>query len=301
MGPDGISGNTLKECRDELIEPIFEIIRYSLDSGKVPMQWKRAEVVPIYKSGGRDKPLNYRPVSLTSVVCKMCEKVIKKNWLLYLENRKIIKDTQFGFRKGRSCVTNLLSFYSRVVDTIQERDGWMDCIYLDLKKAFDKVPHERLLWKLEHKGGLKGNILKWMGNYLRGREMRTIVKDTKSTWKSVTSGVPQGSVLAPTLFLVYINDLSEGVNSYINMFVDDAKMCKWVKGEEDCNILQNDLDKIWKWSKEWEMEFNENKSHVMEMGKSERRPVGMYKMGEEVILKKVVKEKDLIMHGVQVR
>ena len=85
------------------------------------------------------------------------------------------------------------------------------------------------------------------------------------------------------------------------MFVDDTKMCKWVKGEEDCNILQNDLDKIWKWSKEWEMEFNENKSHVMEMGKSERRPVGMYKMGEEVILKKVVKEKDLIMHGVQVR
>ena len=135
MGPDGISGNTLKECRDELIEPIFEIIRYSLDSGKVPMQWKRAEVVPIYKSGGRDEPLNYRPVSLTSVVCKMCEKVIKKNWLLYLENHKIIKDTQFGFRKGRSCVTNLLSFYSRVVDTIQERDGWMDCIYLDLKKS----------------------------------------------------------------------------------------------------------------------------------------------------------------------
>ena len=134
MGPDGISGNTLKECRDELIEPIFEIIRYSLDSGKVPMQWKRAEVVPIYKSGGRDEPLNYRPVSLTSVVCKMCEKVIKKNWLLYLENHKIIKDTQFGFRKGRSCVTNLLSFYSRVVDTIQERDGWMDCIYLDLKQ-----------------------------------------------------------------------------------------------------------------------------------------------------------------------
>ena len=134
MGPDGISGNTLKECRDELIEPIFEIIRYFLDSGKVPMEWKRAEVVPIYKSGGRDEPLNYRPVSLTSVVCKMCEKVIKKNWLLYLENHKIIKDTQFGFRKGRSCVTNLLSFYSRVVDTIQERDGWMDCIYLDLKQ-----------------------------------------------------------------------------------------------------------------------------------------------------------------------
>ena len=169
----------------------------------------------------------------------------------------------------------------------------MDCIYLDLKKAFDKVPHTRLLWKLEYCGGLKGKTLKWIESYLRGREMRTVIKDAKSDWLVVESGVPQGSVLAPVLFLVYVNDMPEGVNSYMNLFADDAKLCRCVKSEEDCEILQKDLDEIWRWSKRWEMEFNLNKSHVMEMGKSGIRPRGMYKMGEGVVLKRVDKEKDL--------
>lgn len=293
MGPDEVSGSILKECKEELIDPIYDIIGCSLRSGMVPREWKRAEVVPIYKSGKREEPLNYRPVSLTSVICKMCERVIKKYWTEFLEKHKIIVDSQFGFRKGRSCVTNLLSFYSRVVDEVQERDGWVDCIYLDLKKAFDKVPHERLLWKLEHGGGLNGVTLKWMESYLRGREMRTIVRDVRSEWRTVESGVPQGSVLAPILFLIYINDMPEGVNSYINLFADDAKLCRRIKSEEDCNILQEDLDRIWRWSKRWVMEFNVNKSHVMEMGRSVRRPEGTYRMGDGVVLKKVNQEKDL--------
>ena len=123
--------------------------------------------------------------------------------------------------------------------------------------------------------------------------MRTVIKDIKSDWLAVESGVPQGSVLAPVLFLIYINDMPEGVNSYINLFADDAKLCRCVKSEEDCEILQEDLNKIWRWSEKWEMEFNLNKSHVMEMGKSGRRLVGTYKMGEGVVLKKVNKEKDL--------
>ena len=293
MGPDEVSGNILKACREELTGPIHDIIECSIESGEVPVEWKRAEVVPIYKSGGKEEPLNYRPVSLTSVVSKICEKVIKKHWTKFLEDHKLISDSQFGFRKGRSCVTNLLSFYSRVVDILQERDGWVDCVYLDLKKAFDNVPHERLLWKLEHKGGLKGKVLKWMESYLNGREMRTVIKDVKSEWRAVESGVPQGSVLAPILFLIYINDMPEGVKSYINLFADDAKLCRQVKNKEDCNILQEDLNKIWRWSNKWEMKFNVDKSHVMEMGKSGKRPDGTYKLGDGAILKKVSKEKDL--------
>ena len=132
MGPDEVSGRLLKVCREELIEPIYDIIRCSLETGEVPVEWKRAEVVPIYKSGSKEEPLNYRPVSLTSVVCKICERVIKKNWIRFLEDRKLLSDHQFGFRKGRSCVTNLLSFYSRVVDKIQERerDGWTVSIWI---------------------------------------------------------------------------------------------------------------------------------------------------------------------------
>ena len=299
MGPDEVSGKILKECKEELVRPIHDIIKCSIESGEVPAEWKKAEVIPIYKNGNKEEPLNYRPVSLTSIVCKICESVIKKYWLKFLEDHKLISNSQFGFRKGRSCVTNLLSFYSRVTERVQERDGWVDCVYLDLKKAFDKVPHERLLWKLENMGGLSGNILKWMENYLRGREMRTIVKDIKSEWRVVESGVPQGSVLAPILFLIFINDMTEGLNSYINLFADDAKLCRVIRNEEDCETLQEDLNKIWKWSKKWEMEFNVAKSHVLEMGRSENRPVGVYRMGDEVELKKVTNEKDLgvIMQG----
>lgn len=299
IGPDEVSGKILKECREVTVRQIYDIIKCSIETGEVPAEWKRAEVIPIYKSGNKEEPLNYRPVSLTSIVCKICESIIKKHWLKFLENQKLISNNQFGFRKGRSCVTNLLNFYSRVIEGVQERDGWVDCVYLDLKKAFEKVPHDRLLWKLGKMGGLSGNILIWMKNYLRGREMRTIVKDIKSEWRAVESGVPQGSVLAPVLFLVFINDMAEGIKSYINLFADDAKLCRVIKNEEDCETLQEDLNRIWKWSKTWEMEFNMDKSHVMEMGRSENRPVGVYKMGEEVEIRKVNKEKDLgvIMQG----
>jgi len=293
MGPDEVSGSILKLCKEELVDPIYDIIKCSLERGRVPKEWKRADIVPIYKSGRKEEPLNYRPVSLTSVLCKICEKLIKKQWVEFLEKQEIIVDGQFGFRKGRSCVTNLLSFYSRAVEEVQERDGWVDCVYLDLKKAFDKVPHTRLLWKLKYKGGLKGKTLRWMESYLRGREMRTVVRDLKSEWRKVDSGVPQGSVLAPILFLIYINDMPEGVNSYMNLFADDAKLCRRVRVEEDCKILQEDLDKIWMWSKKWEMEFNISKSHVMEMGKSVKRPKGTYSMGDGMVLQKVTQEKDL--------
>ena len=292
MGPDEINGWILKECKEELEEPIWEIINSSLTEGKVPKEWKRANIVPLYKGGNKMEPLNYRPVSLTSVVSKLCETIIKKKWIKYLEEENIITESQFGFRKERSCITNLLSFYSRVIDGLQERDGWVDTVYLDLKKAFDKVPHKSLIWKLEHNGGLKGKVLEWMKDYLGDRQMRTTIRDSNSKWCKVTSGVPQGSVLAPIMFQVYINDMSKGINSYINLFADDAKLMRVIKNQRDCEELQNDLDKIHEWSQQWKLEFNTRKCHTMEMGKSKRRPTWEYKMGGVNILKSN-EEKDL--------
>uniref|UniRef100_A0A0P4VWZ9 Reverse transcriptase domain-containing protein n=1 Tax=Scylla olivacea TaxID=85551 RepID=A0A0P4VWZ9_SCYOL len=122
MGPDHINGWILKECREQMEEPIWDIINSLLREGKVPREWKRANIVPIYKGGNKMDPLNYRPVSLTSIVSKLCEILIKDRWVEYLEDKKIITEKQFGFRKGRPCVTNLLSFYMRVIDGVQERN-----------------------------------------------------------------------------------------------------------------------------------------------------------------------------------
>ena len=250
------------------MDKIHSVIMSSLREGIVPMDWKRADIVPIFKGGNNEDPLNYRPVSLTSVVAKICEKVIKCKWTKYLEDNKVITDAQFGFREGRSCTTNLISFYSRIIDTVQERDGWADCVYLDLKKAFDKVPHKRLIWKLENIGGVKGKLLKWMEDFLKDREMRTVIKGQKSTWKKVLSGVPQGSVLAPIMFAIYINDLPQGVNSYMSLFADDAKIQRKVEKKEDCEALKQDLNKIYAWCDKWQMEFNTKKCSVMHFGKS---------------------------------
>ena len=292
MGPDGVANWVLKECSSQLMEVIQNIVNSTLQKGKIPKDWKRADITPIYKSGNKEEPLNYRPVSLTSVVAKISERIIKDQWVKYLEDNNILTEKQFGFRKGRSCATNLISFYSRVIDVVQERDGWVDCIYLDLKKAFDKVPHERLLWKLKNIGGLKGNILAWMSDFLIGREMRTVVRGCKSCWRLVTSGVPQGSVLAPVMFAIYINDMTEGISSYMNLFADDAKLMRKITKREDCDALNQDLNKIKDWSSKWNMEFNIKKCSVMEFGKSGKRLKGNYSLGNETITKKT-EEKDL--------
>jgi len=292
FGPDGISNWVLKRCSHQLAEKIHGVIVSSLTEGKVPSDWKRAEIVPIFKGGNKNNPMNYRPVSLTSVVVKICERIIKQRWMKYLEDNNVLTNRQFGFRGGRSCVTNLIGFYSRVIDIVQERDGWVDCAYLDLKKAFDKVPHKKLLWKLETIGRLKGGLLKWIEDFLKDREMRTVIRDKKSTWRKVWSGVPQGSVLAPVMFAIYVNDMPEGVDSYISLFADDAKLLRKVHCKEDCVTMQKDLDKINDWSRKWEMDFNTSKCKIMEFGKSKYRPSQVYTMGNNII-KKTKEEKDL--------
>ena len=291
-GPDEISNWILKECKEELADKVYIIIKCSLIEGKLPEDWKKANVVPIYKGGNKEDPTNYRPVSLTSTIAKICEKVIKKRWVEHLEENKVLNPRQFGFRQGRSCTTNLLCFYSRLLDIIQERDGWADCVFLDLKKAFDKVPHKKLIEKLSIVGGLQGKLLEWMRDFLCERKMRVTIREKVSTWKEVMSGVPQGSVLAPIMFAIYVNDMDEGIDSYMNFFADDAKLLRKVKHSEDCEVLQKDLEKVWRWGKKWEMEFNIKKCSIMEFGRSKNRIIGTYKLGDEEV-KKVEYEKDL--------
>ena len=264
-GPDEIYARVLKECKIEVSSKLSEIFNKSLESGEVPEAWKLANIIPIFKKGSRTATSNYRPVSLTSTVGKLLESIIARTIRNHLETFKLIKDSQHGFTKGRSCLTNLLSFFSEVYEAV-DKDKAYDVVYLDFSKAFDRVPHERLIRKVEAHG-IRGGLLKWIKAWLTGRKQRVSINGIKSDWATVTSGVPQGSVLGPLLFIIYINDLDVGINSNISKFADDTKIGRVMNSTEDNIVLQKDLDQLVEWSEKWQMKFNIEKCKVLKLGR----------------------------------
>lgn len=288
MGPDDIHPRVLKELADCIYFPLFCIFRMSLDSGVVPEMWKLANVTPIFKKGDKLTTENYRPVSLTSQVCKLCEKLVRERIVNFFESNNIFCNEQHGFRKGRSCLTNLLT---TLEDWTFLYDNGLpfDALYLDFRKAFDSVPHVRLSYKL-HKYGVTGKINKWIEDFLLGRKQSVCVKSSKSASLRVTSGVPQGSVLGPVLFLAFINDLPAVLSTKSQIFADDTKLYHPILSLVDYDCLQGDLDKLCKWSSEWLLGFNSKKCKVMHFGK--KNPKYQYSMNGDVI-STVTEEKDL--------
>lgn len=265
-GDDNLSPRLLKTLSTEIAVPVSMIFRKSLDTGCVPADWRTANVTPIYKKGKRCQPENYRPVSLTSQICKVVESVLRDELVSHLDRNKLITSTQHGFRKGLSCASNLLAFLENVTACVDDKQN-VDTIYLDLAKAFDKVPHQRLLLKLKTHG-VDGLVCKWIKAWLSDRQQRVCVDGCYSSWRQVWSGVPQGSVLGPVLFLIFINDLDNGLTSSVLKFADDTKLFRPVTNQSDGQILQNDLDTVCSWAKRWQMEFNVAKCKVMHFGKS---------------------------------
>ena len=263
-GPDAVYPFILKSFADKLSVPLAVIFNKTLEEGVVPVDWRRANVCPIFKKGKRSLPCNYRPVSLTSVVCKVMESIVRDHMVKYFNENNLIRNSQHGFRKNRSCLTNLLEFMEDVTSAVDNGNS-VDIIFLDFQKAFDKVPHKRLLFKLE-RIGVDGNVLKWIRGWLHDREQRVVVNGRSSTWQKVTSGVPQGSVLGPLLFLTYINDLDDSVQSSVKKFADDTKLYREVVSDDDVASVQRDLDTISKWSSDWQMSFNADKCKVMHVG-----------------------------------
>ena len=204
---------------------------------------------------------NYRPISLTSVVGKLLESIIARNIREHLEKYNLIKSTQHGFMKGKSCLTNLLTFYRKVYEAADKDENY-DVIYLDFSKAFDKVPHQRLLHKVKAHG-IGGKVYTWIEAWLRDRKQRVQVNGVRSDWENVSSGVPQGSVLGPLLFIIYINDLDCGITSDISKFADDTKIGRLVKSDIDIKTLQEELNGLHEWSNKWMMQFNVNKCSVI--------------------------------------
>jgi hypothetical protein len=276
-GPDGIGPRILQELSREISPALCAIFKKSYESGEVPRDWKDANVTPIYKKGIRSDPGNYRPVSLTSVCCKLMESILRDDMMAHLLDKNLIKESQHGFMTGRSCGSNLLEFLEKVTKVLDEGQPF-DVIFLDFAKAFDKVPREKLLEKLRAHG-IRGRTLQWIRQWLTGRRQRVFLNGKYSRWAEVLSGVPQGSVLGPILFLIFINDLDSVVEEVdiVKKFADDTKMGQRVADEGGRDKLQKAINKLMEWSAKWGMEFNVGKCKVMHFGHN--NPAHKYTMG----------------------
>ena len=267
QGPDKIHPRVWYELREETSSLIADIFRKSLEDGKLPHDWKCSEVVPLFKKGSKFEVKNYRPVSLTCIICKVMESIIKDGLLVHFERNNLFSCRQYGFLKKRSTTLQLLKFMDEVTEGVDKGDEF-HVIYTDIEKAFDRVPHEKLLYKLD-RYGVERRVIKWIEGFLMGRKFRVRVKESVSEWYDVGSGVPQGSILGPLLFNIYINDMIETEQKgSILLFADDAKIYKKITKVEDCEELQNCLNKVLEWFEKWDMKINADKCGIMKFNRS---------------------------------
>ena len=266
-GPLKFTPRILKELRDVISLPLSIIFNKSILSGEVPSDWRCANVASVFKKGSRAIAENYRPISLTSIICKILESIIHRSIVAHLKQYDLINSSQHGFRQHRSCLTNLLEYLETLTSLIDAGHN-VDVFYLDLSKAFDRVPHQRLLAKLKCHG-IDGKIFNWVKSWLSDRKQRTVLNGHCSSWSAVSSGVPQGSVLGPLLFIIFINDIDNAVDIVhcaLFKFADDTKGVHIVNSKEDATRLQLALDNLHKWSVEWQMLFNLDKCHILHFG-----------------------------------
>ena len=258
-GPDAIHPRVIQEIAESITVPITLIFKTSLQLKELPDQWKHASVCAIFKKGNKTKPQNYRPVSLTSIICKTLESLVRDHIIEHMKLNNLFSEKQFGFISGRSTTLQLLHVLNIWTD-ILDQGGEIEAIYCDFMKAFDKVPHKRLIHKI-NKYGIKGNVLGWIKAFLSNRTQCVNIGCATSNTAPVTSGIPQGSVLGPILFVIYINDLPDIVDkdSHVFLFADDTKLFREINSPIDRKILQQDLDNLTDWSNKWLLKFHPDK------------------------------------------
>jgi hypothetical protein len=270
VGPDGINPRLLKICSKQLSPSLTKLINMSIQKGIFPDCWKVANIVPLFKNGCQNNVNNYRPVSLLSCISKVLEKVIFKHLFNYLRDNLKITMHQSGFTPGDSTINQLVLLYNSFAEALDKKKD-IHIVFCDISKAFDKVWHTGLIYKLR-KIGIDGKLLTWFKDYLSNRKQKVVINGQSSSLANIHAGVPQGSVLGPLLFLIYINDIVENIAGNIKLFADDTALYIDVDNTTNAEtILNEDLGKLKKWSEQWLVTFNTRKTKAMKISLKQKQ------------------------------
>lgn len=284
VGPDNIPNAFLHRYAEPLGHILTHLFRLSFDCIEIPDDWRMACVVPIFKKGDRLFADNYRPISLTSSICKLFEHVVSNFIVSFLEANNILTPFQHGFRKRLSTLTQLVTTIHELASSLDKAEQ-IDVIFLDFSKAFDRVPHSKLILKLQ-KIGLPITLIKWIQCYLSNRKQFVKINSCFSTTLPVTSGVPQGSVLGPVLFLIYINDISDVIDASsigLKLFADDCVLFKRISSSSDQANLQSNLDAVSEWCAKWSMELNCDKSVLLQVTNKKNAFTSSYRLNNHTL------------------
>ena len=288
-GCDDISPRLLKNCASALTSPVARICSLSLQSKVFPSAWKLHKICPIPKKGDLRIVNNYRPISLLPILSKVLESIVYKKIISFM--RPLLAKCQYGFLKNRSCLSQMLVFFSDIFKNVELQQP-TDIVYLDFRKAFDSVPHEELLFKL-WRLGITGPLWLWFRSYLSNRSHSTCILNHFSSYLPVYSGVPQGSVRGPLLFLVYINDLPDSILSADPFFfADDTKLVKCIESSLNQQLLQIDLDSLSSWCDTWNLGLNKEKCAVLRVSTRSCQPPPDYQI-QNSTLTSTSKQRDL--------